>query len=150
MRKCKRGVGMSEAIRPIRSLFMYPGQRRVVVLTDITVDTYKTQGFLNLYSPNASWQHKSNNRCFRSGKLNNVYDTGNVDINFHYRILILYQLLMCVFFFRIRAFTSGQYLSTTEHGDYALGNLCLSVTTSCLNHLTENTQITIAPSVDKG
>ena len=31
---------MREAIRPIRSLFMYPGQRRVVVLAAMIVETY--------------------------------------------------------------------------------------------------------------
>ena len=39
MRKCNLGVGMSELISPIRSLFMYPGIRNVVVLADITVET---------------------------------------------------------------------------------------------------------------
>lgn len=32
MRKWHRGVGIREATRPTRSLFMYPGYRRVVVL----------------------------------------------------------------------------------------------------------------------
>mmetsp|Transcript_9266 Transcript_9266/g.32186 ORF Transcript_9266/g.32186 Transcript_9266/m.32186 type:complete len:217 (+) Transcript_9266:251-901(+) len=39
MRKWHRGVGMRLATRPTRSLFMYPGYRRVVVLAAITVDT---------------------------------------------------------------------------------------------------------------
>jgi hypothetical protein len=36
MRKWQRGVGMSDATRPIRSLFMYPGYRSVVVDAAIT------------------------------------------------------------------------------------------------------------------
>ena len=39
MRKCRRGVGMSDAMMPTKSLFMYPGYRSVVVLAHITVDT---------------------------------------------------------------------------------------------------------------
>ena len=34
-------MGIREAIIPIRSLFMYPGYRRVVVLAAIIVDTYR-------------------------------------------------------------------------------------------------------------
>lgn len=32
-------MGMRDAIRPIRSLFIYPGYRRVVVLADMMVET---------------------------------------------------------------------------------------------------------------
>lgn len=39
MRKCRRGVGISEAISPMRSLFMYPGYLSVVVLADMMVET---------------------------------------------------------------------------------------------------------------
>lgn len=39
MRKCSRGVGISEAISPMRSLFMYPGYLSVVVLADMMVET---------------------------------------------------------------------------------------------------------------
>lgn len=40
MRKCSRGVGISEAISPMRSLFMYPGYLSVVVLADMMVETW--------------------------------------------------------------------------------------------------------------
>lgn len=40
MRKCNRGVGISEAISPMRSLFMYPGYLSVVVLADMMVETW--------------------------------------------------------------------------------------------------------------
>lgn len=40
IKKWHRGVGINEAIIPTRSLCMYPGYLRVVVLADITVDTY--------------------------------------------------------------------------------------------------------------
>jgi len=39
MRKWHLGVGISEAKRPEKSLFMYPGYRRVVVLAAIMVAT---------------------------------------------------------------------------------------------------------------
>ena len=39
IRKWHLGVGMRLATRPMRSLFMYPGYRRVVVDAAITVET---------------------------------------------------------------------------------------------------------------
>jgi hypothetical protein len=39
IRKWHLGVGISEANRPMRSLFMYPGYLRVVVLAHMMVDT---------------------------------------------------------------------------------------------------------------
>lgn len=39
IRKCRRGVGINGAIRPTRSLFMYEGYLKVVVLTDMIVET---------------------------------------------------------------------------------------------------------------
>lgn len=39
MRKWHRGVGISDARMLTRSLCMYPGYRRVVVLADMTVET---------------------------------------------------------------------------------------------------------------
>lgn len=39
IRKCNCGVGINGAVRPIKLLFIYEGYRRVVVLTDIMVDT---------------------------------------------------------------------------------------------------------------
>ena len=44
MRKCSRGVGISEAISPMRSLFMYPGYLSVVVLADMMVETWGEDG----------------------------------------------------------------------------------------------------------
>lgn len=40
VRKWHCGVGMSEDIMPTKSLFIYPGYLNVVVLADMTVDTY--------------------------------------------------------------------------------------------------------------
>lgn len=40
VKKWQRGVGISEETMPTRSLFIYPGYRSVVVLADMTVDTY--------------------------------------------------------------------------------------------------------------
>ena len=52
IKKWHLGVGMSEAISPIRSLFMYPGYLRVVVDADMIVLTmelvYEKVGFYNL------------------------------------------------------------------------------------------------------
>tara|TARA_B110000008_G_scaffold248960_1_gene261368 strand:+ start:190 stop:561 length:372 start_codon:yes stop_codon:yes gene_type:complete len=49
IRKCMRGVGIRLATRPIKSLFIYPGYLRVVVLAAITVLTnefnWPTEGF---------------------------------------------------------------------------------------------------------
>ena len=39
IKKCSLGVGMSDAMRPIKSLFIYPGYLKVVVLAAIMVDT---------------------------------------------------------------------------------------------------------------
>ena len=39
MRKWSLGVGISDAIKPIKSLFIYPGYLNVVVLVDIIVET---------------------------------------------------------------------------------------------------------------
>lgn len=39
IRKWHLGVGINDARRPTKSLFIYPGYRRVVVLADITVET---------------------------------------------------------------------------------------------------------------
>lgn len=39
IRKCNCGVGINGAVNPMRLLFMYDGYRKVVVLTDIIVDT---------------------------------------------------------------------------------------------------------------
>ena len=39
IKKWQRGVGINEATKPIRSLFMYPGYLRVVVDADIIVLT---------------------------------------------------------------------------------------------------------------
>ena len=39
MRKWQRGVGIREAMMLTRSLCIYPGYRRVVVLADMTVET---------------------------------------------------------------------------------------------------------------
>jgi hypothetical protein len=40
IKKWHLGVGMREAINPMRSLFMYPGYLNVVVLAAMTVDTF--------------------------------------------------------------------------------------------------------------
>jgi len=39
IKKWHLGVGIRDANKPIRSLFMYPGYLKVVVLADITVET---------------------------------------------------------------------------------------------------------------
>ena len=39
IRKWRRGVGISDETRPMRSLFMYPGKRSVFVDAAITVET---------------------------------------------------------------------------------------------------------------
>lgn len=39
IKKCNCGVGINGAVKPIKLLFIYDGYRRVVVLTDIMVDT---------------------------------------------------------------------------------------------------------------
>lgn len=38
IKKCDFGVGINEAIKSIKSLFIYPGYLIVAVLADITVD----------------------------------------------------------------------------------------------------------------
>jgi hypothetical protein len=45
IRKWQRGVGISDATSPIRSLFIYPGYRSVVVLAAITVETSEFSWF---------------------------------------------------------------------------------------------------------
>ena len=50
MRKWQRGVGISEAIKPTMSLFIYPGYLRVVVDAAITVDT------IELIYSNVGWR----------------------------------------------------------------------------------------------
>jgi len=49
MRKWHLGVGMSEAIRPIKSLFMYPGYLKVVVEALMMVET------IELVCANVGW-----------------------------------------------------------------------------------------------
>jgi hypothetical protein len=39
IKKCALGVGISEANKPTKSLFIYPGYLRVDVLAAITVET---------------------------------------------------------------------------------------------------------------
>lgn len=66
MRKCSRGVGISEAIRPMRSLFMYPGYLSVVVLADMMVETWEEEHWVT------KWSQSTFKACFKKlgqGKL---------------------------------------------------------------------------------
>jgi hypothetical protein len=81
IRKWHRGVGIRDATRPIRSLFMYPGYRRVVVDAAMTVDTREfswfTVGFCSF------------NLCVESGKRGGEllwYMIYSCKICFHYTI----------------------------------------------------------------